>query len=88
VHTVVVNGRLVKQNHQLVGADLAGAKRAVGRTVEYLIGQMGRDTWNAGMNPDIPASKVLDNPYQYTDYQSESTHGARGTMFGEPGSGS
>jgi 5-methylthioadenosine/S-adenosylhomocysteine deaminase len=76
VHTVVVNGRLVKQNHQLVGADLVGAKRAVERTVEYLIGQMGRDTWNAGMNPDIPQSKVLDNPYQYTDYQSDATHRA------------
>jgi 5-methylthioadenosine/S-adenosylhomocysteine deaminase len=33
-------------------------------------------------------SKVLDNPYQYTDYQSEATHGARGTMFGDPDPGS
>jgi hypothetical protein len=33
-------------------------------------------------------SKVLDNPYQYTDYQSESTHGARGSMFGDPGADS
>jgi len=22
------------------------------------------------MNPDIPESKVLDNPYMYTDYES------------------
>ena len=29
---------------------------------------------------------MLDNPYQYTDYQSDSTHGARGTMFGDTGS--
>ena len=45
---------------------------------------MGEETWEAGMHPEMPeGSKVLDNPYQYTDYQSESTHGARGTMFGE-----
>jgi hypothetical protein len=31
--------------------------------------------------------EVLDNPYQYTDYKSQSTHGARGTVFGEPSSG-
>ena len=31
---------------------------------------------------------MLDNPYQYTDYKSEATHGARGSVFGEPGSGS
>ena len=31
---------------------------------------------------------MLDNPYQYTDYQSDGTHGARGTLFGDPGSGS
>ena len=50
---------------------------------------MGEETWEAGMHPEMPeGSKVLDNPYQYTDYQSESTHGARGTMFGEPDSGS
>jgi 5-methylthioadenosine/S-adenosylhomocysteine deaminase len=26
------------------------------------------------MNPDIPETKVLDNPYTYTDYRSASTH--------------
>jgi hypothetical protein len=41
------------------------------------------------MNPDLPGDdhKVLDNPYQYTDYRSHTTHGARGTVFGEPNSG-
>ena len=28
---------------------------------------------------------MLDNPYQYTDYKSDSTREARGTIFGEPG---
>jgi hypothetical protein len=29
------------------------------------------------MNPDLPDTELLDNPYQYTDYKSESTHQAR-----------
>jgi hypothetical protein len=37
------------------------------------------------MNPDLPGTEVLDNPYQYTEYKSESTHDARGSMFGEDG---
>ena len=39
------------------------------------------------MHPDLPGDddKVLDNPYQYTDFRSESTRGARGSVFGEPG---
>jgi len=28
---------------------------------------------------------MLDNPYQYTEFKSESTHGARGSIFGEDG---
>jgi hypothetical protein len=39
------------------------------------------------MNPELPNQEVLDNPYQYTDYKSDSTREARGTIFGEPGSG-
>jgi len=27
------------------------------------------------MSPDVPATKILDNPYTYTDYHSGSTHG-------------
>jgi 5-methylthioadenosine/S-adenosylhomocysteine deaminase len=40
------------------------------------------------MNPDLPDNdEVLDNPYQYTEYKSDSTRGARGSVFGEPGAG-
>jgi 5-methylthioadenosine/S-adenosylhomocysteine deaminase len=28
------------------------------------------------MNPDVPETKVLDNPYTYTDYASGTTHGS------------
>jgi len=75
VHTVLVNGRLVKRDLRLVGTGLAQARAEVERTVEYLRSTLGEQAWNAGMNPDIPARTLLDNPYTYTDYASGSTHG-------------
>ncbi len=73
VHTVLVNGRVVKHEGRLVGIDLAAARQEIDATVEYLRSTLGEEEWLKGMNPDIPASKVLDNPYQYTDYQSSAT---------------
>ncbi|WP_372455981.1 amidohydrolase family protein [Nocardioides lacusdianchii] len=90
VHTVVVDGRVVKRDHRLVGADLASVRTDVANTVDHLRSSMGEEVWQQGMNPDLPGGdddKVLDNPYQYTDYRSDTTHGARGTVFGEPNSG-
>jgi adenine deaminase len=66
VHTVVVNGRVVKHAHRLVGVDLAQARQAVEQTVEYLQGQLGPEAWTDGMHPEIPETRALDNPYTYT----------------------
>jgi hypothetical protein len=74
VHTVVVNGRVVKHDHRLVDIDLAAVRRTVEETVEHLQGALGTEAWQQGMNPEIPQTKVLDNPYTYTDYRSASTH--------------
>lgn len=74
VHTVLVNGRVVKHEHRLVGIDLAVARAQVDRTIDYLKGEMGQEAWEKGMNPDIPTGEVLDNPYTYTDYRSDKTH--------------
>ncbi|MGW6902613.1 amidohydrolase family protein [Streptomyces sp. NPDC054919] len=74
VHTVVVNGRVVKHEHRLLGVDLAAVRREVEQTVEHLRSTMGEEEWRKGMNPDVPASKILDNPYTYTDYRSTATH--------------
>ena len=73
VHTVLVNGRVVKHEHQLVDVDLTAAKAAVERTVEYLRSSMGEEAWVAGMHPEIPESKMKENPY-YSDYKSTATH--------------
>jgi cytosine/adenosine deaminase-related metal-dependent hydrolase len=66
VHTVLVNGNVVKHDHRLVGSDLAKARNVVGETVEYLKGELGPEAWQEGMHPEIPETRVLDNPYTYT----------------------
>jgi hypothetical protein len=83
VHTVLVDGQVVKHEHQLVGADLGAVRRTVDATVEHLRSTLGEETWAQGMNPELPGDEVLDNPYTYTDYRSASTHGPRGSVFGE-----
>ncbi|WP_410612723.1 amidohydrolase family protein [Amycolatopsis sp. lyj-109] len=75
VHTVLAGGRVVKRDGRLVGVDLPAVRRRVEETVEYLRGQLGEEAWRQGMNPEVPEAKILDNPYTYTDYQSDSTHG-------------
>ncbi len=74
VHTVVVNGRVVKHEHKLVDIDLEKARRVVESTVEYLQSQLGAEEWQKGMHPDVPETKILDNPYTYTEYRSDETH--------------
>ncbi|MFJ8141396.1 amidohydrolase family protein [Streptomyces sp. NPDC096013] len=76
VHTVIVDGRVVKHEHRLLDTDLAAVRRTVERTVDHLRSTMGEEAWAKGMNPDVPETKVLDNPYTYTDYRSSSTHGS------------
>lgn len=66
MHTVVINGRLVKHDHRLVGTDLAKARQVIGQTVDYLRGELGPEAWDEGMHPEIPEIRVLDNPYTYT----------------------
>ncbi|WP_199515194.1 amidohydrolase family protein [Nucisporomicrobium flavum] len=72
VDTVVINGRIVKRDGRLVGVDLAAARTAVERTIEHLRSTMGEEAWLKGMNPDIPETKVMDNPYTYTEWDAGS----------------
>ncbi|NEK84971.1 amidohydrolase family protein [Blastococcus saxobsidens] len=81
VHTVLVDGRVVKHAHALVGTDLASVRREIEDTVEHLRSELGEEAWAGGMSPDLPDAQVLDNPYQYTDYKSEGTHAAREQVF-------
>jgi len=74
VHTVVVDGRVVKHDGKLVGIDLAPVRQEIESTIEYLRGECGEETWEQGMFPQMPEAEaaILDNPYQYTDFKDES----------------
>jgi len=75
VHSVVINGRVVKYNHRLVGTDLSKAKQAVEQTVDYLKGVLGPEAWDEGMHPEIPATNVAENPYTYINDDAQSDDG-------------
>jgi 5-methylthioadenosine/S-adenosylhomocysteine deaminase len=82
VHTVVVNGQVVKHAHQLTGTGLARAREVIGQTVEYLQGRLGPEAWGEGMHPEIPETKVLDNPYTYTTWDAGSAQWKGGAQTG------
>ncbi|MGI5133078.1 amidohydrolase family protein [Pseudonocardia sp. CA-107938] len=75
VHTVLVDGRIVKRDGRLVDADLAAARAAVEDTVDHLRATLGEEAWRQGMHPEVPATALLDNPYTYTTYGTAATHG-------------
>jgi 5-methylthioadenosine/S-adenosylhomocysteine deaminase len=87
VHTVVVNGRVVKHDHRLLDIDLPAVRRTVEATVEHLQSELGADAWRQGMNPDVPETKILDNPYTYTEFRTADTHrsAAPATPAGQEG---
>ena len=74
VHTVLVNGQIVKHNHRISDQAIKSNKSQIENTVSYLQSEMGDAAWNESMTPDIPVSKVMDNPYTYTDFRSDETH--------------
>ena len=73
VHTVLVNGRVVKHEHRL-SASTCRRYAAPSRTRSTTCGPRWATSLGRGMHPDIPETKVLDNPYTYTEYRSASTH--------------
>jgi cytosine/adenosine deaminase-related metal-dependent hydrolase len=65
VHTVIIDGNIVKHEHRLIGIDLNRARTTVDETVSYLETNLGAEAWTAGMHPDLPAKKNIANPYKY-----------------------
>jgi 5-methylthioadenosine/S-adenosylhomocysteine deaminase len=67
VHTVMVDGNVIKNDHRLLGIDLDRARQAVAKTIEYARGKMGERAWNEAMNPEKAKVELRENPYTYTE---------------------
>jgi cytosine/adenosine deaminase-related metal-dependent hydrolase len=69
VHTVMVNGRVLKYDHELLLGDLVTqARREVEESVEHVRSAMGPEAWEATMHPERLVVEPVDNPYQYSDF--------------------
>ena len=63
VHTVLVNGRVVKHDHRLVGVDLAAARRAVERDRRATCAAtLGEEAWAQGHEPGHPGDQDPRQP--------------------------
>ena len=65
VHTVMINGKVVKFDGERVGLPLAPIRDKVANSVEYVRSQLGKDAWEEWMHPEIPADEPIPNPYTY-----------------------
>ncbi|WP_229701422.1 amidohydrolase family protein [Streptomyces camponoticapitis] len=70
VHTVMVNGRIVKYDHALLDSvPLNAAREAVAQTVEHFRTSMGDKEWKAAREPELPHTERISNPYTYTAWE-------------------
>jgi cytosine/adenosine deaminase-related metal-dependent hydrolase len=67
IHTVVVNGRVVKYEGTRIDLDIAPARDAVAKSVEYVRSKLGEQAWEEGMHPPLDPDEEIENPYQYTE---------------------
>ena len=65
VHTVVVDGRVVKFDGRRVGTELARVRPIVEASVNHIRASLGEDAWRSGMSPELPPAEGIPNPYTY-----------------------
>ena len=74
VHTVLVDGRIVKHEGKLVGVDLPDVRRRIDSTVDHLRSTLGEEAWARRHEPRPSLDdELFENPYQYTDYGADTT---------------
>jgi 5-methylthioadenosine/S-adenosylhomocysteine deaminase len=70
VHTVMVNGKVLKYDHRLLLDDqVARARQAIAESVEHVRSAMGEEAWAATMHPDKVHVTPVENPYQYSHFE-------------------
>jgi len=64
VHTVMVDGRVLKYEGKRIDLPMAPVRAAVEESVEYVRRTLGEAAWRDGMHPKITN---IENPYGYTE---------------------
>jgi len=67
IHSVMVNGRMLKYDGTRIGLDIAPARDAVAASVEYVRSKLGKQAWEEGMHPPLEPDEEIENPYKYAD---------------------
>ncbi len=67
VHTVMIDGNVIKYDHHLLNDDLSLARNAVAKTVEYVRKTIGEQAWSEAMNPEKAKVDLRSNPYLYNE---------------------
>ncbi len=50
-----------------IDLDIAPARDAVAKSVEYVRSQLGEQAWEEGMHPVLEPEAEIENPYKYTE---------------------
>ncbi len=67
VHSVMIDGRLVKFAGTRIDLPLAPVRDKVAASVDYVRSALGPEKWRAGMHPVLDPQEQIQNPYLYTD---------------------
>ena len=84
VHTVIVNGRVVKRDGRLVGIDLAAARRAIDETVEFAQRELG-DRWVERHAPRDPRDADPPQPVPVHAMSERRASNRRAVVAGRAG---
>ena len=56
----------------LANGEFDGEVMINGLDLGHLTSQLGPEEWDKGMNPDVPETKVMYNPYTFTQWDAGS----------------
>ncbi len=74
VHTVMIDGRLVKRDHKLLDVNVRAAQDKVATTVDFIRAQMGEQAWREAVAPMLPENERIANPYTYAATDGRDAH--------------
>lgn len=74
VHTVLVDGRIVKRDHKLLDVNVRAAQDRVAATVDFIRSTMGEQAWHEAVAPVLPANERIANPYTYAATDGRDAH--------------